>query len=300
MAKALLIANPVAARTSPEVTETVRRIFRAAGWQIDVRETAAATDSRRFADEAVRSGVDVVAVFGGDGTTMQAAAALVGTDVALGLVPGGTGNILAGNLRVPTGPVQAAELILAGRSRRIDLGRIERESGPQYFAVACGAGADARIMGGTPVDSKRRFGIGGYFNTLFRVLPEVRSTRFTLTVDGERMAIQAAVVLILNCGELIPPLVRVRREAVPDDGFFDLIALAADTPWEVVRGVWRAIQNVVVGTGETRYLWYARGQAITIDADPPEPVQFDGDPDGETPVTAVIQPGAIRIMAPER
>jgi diacylglycerol kinase family enzyme len=200
---------------------------------------------------------------------------------------------------VPTGPVQATELILTGRSRPIDLGRIERTSGPQYFAVACGAGADARIMGGTRADSKRRFGIGGYLNTMLKVLPEIRSTRIRLTVDGELIDGEAAVVLILNCGELIPPLVRVRREAVPDDGLFDLIALAADTPWQVVRGVWRAIQNVMLGTGETGYLWYARGREITIETDPPQPVQFDGDPDGETPVTAVIQPGVIRIMAPQ-
>ena len=107
------------------------------------------------------------------------------------------------------------------------------------------------------------------------------------------------MVLILNCGEMIPPLVRVRREAAPDDGVFDVVAVAADTPWQVARGFWRVLANVALDTGGTAYLRYARGTEVTIEADPPEPVQFDGDLAGETPVTAVVEPGAIRVMAPE-
>jgi diacylglycerol kinase family enzyme len=94
--------------------------------------------------------MEMVAVFGGDGTTMQAAGALVGTDVQLGLIPGGTGNLLAGNLRVPASPARAAEILLAGCERRLDLGRVERDDGIHYFAVACGAGYDARVMVETP------------------------------------------------------------------------------------------------------------------------------------------------------
>lgn len=299
MARAILIANPVAARTSPDVADTVRRMFKAAGWQIDVLETATPDDARRFAREGVGAGADVVAVFGGDGTTMQAAASLVGTEVTLGLVPGGTGNVLAGNLRIPIGPVQATELILRGRGRRIDLGRIERSGVPHYFAVACGAGADARVMGGTATASKRRLGIGGYFDTMFRVLPEIRSAPFAVTVDGERIETHAALVMVLNCGEMIPPLVRVRREALIDDGVLDVILIAADSPWQAMRGLWRTMANVAFETGETGYLRYARGREITIEAEPPEPVQFDGDAVGTTPVTAVVQPGALRVMAPE-
>src|SRR5262245_5748825 len=149
MARAVLISNPVAARTHPAVAQAVSRVFRANGWGIDVRETDAPGDAHRFATEAVTGGTDVVAVFGGDGTTMQAARALVGSEVTLGLVPGGTGNVLAGNLRVPASPVAAAELIVRGNRRRIDLGRLEREDGLHYFGVACGAGADAKVMGGT-------------------------------------------------------------------------------------------------------------------------------------------------------
>ena len=107
---------------------------------------------------------------------MQAAAALVGTDVALGVIPGGTGNLLAGNLRIPASPARAARALVAGRPRPFDLGRMERPGGPQYFAVACGAGYDARVMAGTLSEHKRRWGMAAYVATTLRLITDIRST----------------------------------------------------------------------------------------------------------------------------
>ncbi|MEZ4586824.1 MAG: diacylglycerol kinase family lipid kinase [Gemmatimonadales bacterium] len=299
MARALIIANPVASRTTPARTVAVERVFRANGWRVDVAQTEGPGDARRLAAAGVSDGVDSVVVFGGDGTTMQAAAALVGTEVALGLVPGGTGNVLAGNLRLPRRPVPAAELITRGRSRRIDLGRIDRPDGRYYFAVACGAGADATVMSGTPPEEKRRLGIGGYFASLFRSLSLIRSARTVVTVDGARLEGRAALALVANCPEMIPPLARIGNEIRLDDGQLDLIVIAADTPWECARGFFRVFQNVVLGTGETAYLRYARGREITIEMDPEQPTQFDGDlMAGGTPLAITVEPLAIRVMAP--
>ena len=299
MARAVLISNPIASRTTPELADTVLRTFRAGGWLIDWRETTSPLDARRFALEAVGSGADVVAVLGGDGTTMQAAAGLVGSEVPLGLVPGGTGNVLAGNLRIPSGPIQAAELIVRGRSRPIDLGRLDRPDGVHYFGVACGAGADARVMGATPTDIKRKMGIGGYVTTLLQHISEIRSAPFRITIDGQTIASRAALVLILNCGEIIPPLIRVSRMAVPDDGWFDVVAFEMDSPWQGVRRFLRVLSDVALDTGDTGYVYYGRGREIRIEADSPEPVQSDGDVLGETPLTAIMQAGAIRVMAPD-
>ena len=122
-------------------------------------------DARRLAEYGVAERVDVVAVFGGDGTTMQAAAALVGTDVALGVIPGGTGNLLAGNLRIPARRPARRRALVTARPRRFDLGRMDRPAGPQYFAVACGAGYDALVMAATLSEHKRRWGMAAYVAT---------------------------------------------------------------------------------------------------------------------------------------
>jgi YegS/Rv2252/BmrU family lipid kinase len=298
MARALIITNPAASRTTPERTDAVGRVFRALGWRIEVVPTEAPGDARRLAAIGVRDGVDAVVVFGGDGTTMQAAAALVGTEVSLGLVPGGTGNVLAGNLHIPARPVPAAQTIARGRGRWIDLGRVERDNGAHYFGVACGTSAAARVMGETKPTEKRRWGIGGYFATAFRVLPGIRSTACRITVDGVTFERRAALTLALNCAELLPGVFPVRRGIALDDGLLDLVVIAADSPWQCARALGRVIQNVVLDTGPTRYLTYARGREISVVTEVVEPVQFDGETAGTTPVTMAVVPRAIRVMVP--
>ncbi|MGH7517395.1 MAG: diacylglycerol/lipid kinase family protein [Gemmatimonadales bacterium] len=299
MARALLITNPAAARTEPLAVNAVIGTLRARGWQAEVLATGGPGDARRLAEYGVAEGVDVVAVFGGDGTTMQAAAALVGSDVALGIIPGGTGNLLAGNLRIPPSPARAAEVLVRGRSRRLDLGRMSRGGGTQYFAVACGVGMDARVMAGTASEHKRRWGMGAYVATTLRLISQVRSTTHQVTVDGVEYDANAAMILVANCGEVIPPFVRLKSGIRPDDGLLDVIALRADSLGQSVRAVWDLLREPEVHGGPGTFVGYARGEEITISTpEGPEPVQLDGESVGDTPFTATVVPGAIRIMVP--
>src|SRR5438552_6159176 len=184
MARALLITNPAAARTRRAAVEAIMRTLRSAGWNVEVLATGGPGDAKSLAEYGVSSGIEVVAVFGGDGTTMQAAAALVGTDVALGVIPGGTGNLLAGNLRIPSVPARAAQALVTARPKPFDLGRMQRPDGEHYFAVACGAGYDARVMAGTLTEHKRRWGMAAYVATTLRLIGEIRSTDHVITIDG--------------------------------------------------------------------------------------------------------------------
>lgn len=297
MARALFIINPLAARTNERTPGRVIRALTLAGWQVDLVTTAKPDDARSFTEDAVRGGVDTVVVFGGDGTTMQAASALIGTEVALGLVPGGTGNLLAGNLRIPGNPVQAARVLTAGRRRVIDMGRMEEGGRVHYFGVTCGAGADAWVMGETAAHHKRRWGIGAYLATTARLLPRLRNTHCTVWVDGEPLQTDAVLLLILNCGEMIPPLVRVRPEISPEDGLLDFVAVAADSPWEGMRGLLRAVvdgyRKQVSGVP---YVRYARGKHFRVESAEPMPAQFDGDPVGHTPFTAEVVPRALTVL----
>lgn len=298
MARVVLITNPAAARTDVVAAQAVAETFRRAGWMVELRATGGPGDARLFAEEAVADRVDLVGVYGGDGTTMQAAAALVGTEIPLGVIPGGTGNLLAGNLRIPTHPVRAARALIKGRPGPIDLGCMARADGDHYFAVACGAGYDARVMAETSTADKHRWRFAAYVATTLRLLPELRNVEHLITVDGQEYEAQAALVLVANCGEVIPPYVKLKSGIAPDDGLLDLVIIRADSFTESVRAVWELLREGGTSAAGPGRVAYARGQEITVTAAVEQPVQLDGEPHGTTPFTARVLPGAIRVLMP--
>lgn len=300
MARALLITNPAAARTTPGAVRTVSETMRQAGWDLEVLATTGPGDARRLAAYAVEAGMELVAVQGGDGTTMQAASALVGTDVALGLIPGGTGNLLAGNLRIPRLVQRAARVLATGQRRRLDLGRMERSDGPHYFSVACGAGIDARVMAETASEEKRKWGIGAYVATAMRVLPDMRSHDYIVAVDGVEYEVNAAMVLVANCGEVIPPVLKLGHGINPYDGLLDAVVVQADGMWDTVRAIWHVLRDLPSTHGSGTFIGYARGRVISVRCDTVQPVELDGEPGGSTPFTAEVVPGAITVVVPNR
>lgn len=279
--------------------KAIMSTLKGAGWDTEVRATSGPGDARRLAEYGVSAGVDVVAVYGGDGTTMQAAAALVGTDIPLGVIPGGTGNLLAGNLRIPASPARAARALVNARPKRFDLGRMDRPGGAQYFAVACGAGYDALVMAGTLARHKRRWGMAAYVATTLRLIPNLRSTIHRITIDGVKYEADASMVLVANCGEVIPPFVRLGPGIAPDDGLLDVVVLRANSFSESLRVVWDMLRVAPSTFGEAAYVARTRGREVSVETDPVRPVQLDGEPGGETPFTATVVPGAIRILVPD-
>lgn len=295
MARALLITNPVAARTDPKVIQAVCDVLARRGLQVDVAGTTKPGDAGDLARQGVLDGVEIIAVYGGDGTTMRAVRGIVGQPVMLGLIPGGTGNLLAGNLRIPRSPTKAAELLVTGRPRAIDLGRVERSDGVHYFAVNCGAGFDAQLMAATSEQAKRRWGIGAYLAQAWQQLGDVASVPHRIVVDGAPLDTRAATVLIANCGEVIPPFLRLKADIEPDDGLLDVVVLSADGVVDGVGVFWRLVSGNADGDGRIEY---ARGRRVSIEATPARPVQLDGESAGSTPVIAEVMPGAIRVLVP--
>ena len=297
MTRALLVTNPAAARTEARAVTAVRQTLRDGGWTVEVRATLGPRDARRFAEEAAAERFDVVVCYGGDGTAMQVAAGLLagGAEIPLGLVPGGTGNLLAGNLRLPRNTTGAARALLTARPRAIDLGLVERADGPHYFAVASGAGFDARLMAGTAAVSKQRWKFGAYVARAIATLGDVRSRPHRITVDGVSHDVGSSMLLILNCSEIIPPFVRLGKDVAPDDGWLDVVALRADSVVESAQAVFQ----VLTGRANGR-VWWGRGRTIRIEVpgSPAEPVQLDGDVVGETPFEARILPGALKVLVP--
>ena len=297
MARALLITNPAAARTQPRAVDAVMRTLRAAGWSAEVLATGGPGDARRIAEEGVKDGADVVAVFGGDGTTMQAAAALVGTDVALGVIPGGTGNLLAGNLRIPASPERAAARWWPARpSRSISAGWIV----PAAPNTSRSRVARARRAGHGrhPLRAQAPLGDGGllrdhspaHYRDPQHPPPDHHRRRGVRRRGGDGPDRE---------------LRRVHPPADPPQGRHPSRRWpprrgghAGHSFGQSVRAVWDLLRDAPTAEGQETFVGYARGREIRVETDPVQPVQLDGEAGGETPFTATVVPGAIKIMIP--
>jgi YegS/Rv2252/BmrU family lipid kinase len=295
MQSVLLIHNPVAARTSVAVLESIKSVFSSAGWQVTVVDTRHVGDAEGLARKGVEAGVDVVAVYGGDGTTIQAVGGMLGTGTALGLLPGGTGNLLAGNLRLPRSPVRCAEIIVSGKPSPIDLGRLSCEGSVRHFSVGCGAGFDAEIMTGTTEAAKRRFGMAAYVAKTLEVLGNLEAVRHRITIDGRTREVDATSVLVVNCGEIIPPILKLKKDISLTDGLLDVILFSPTGYVESIGVFWQMVSGRTNGQGRIQY---AQGKIVEVETDRPQPVEMDGEGAGRTPFTAEVIPNGIEVYLP--
>ncbi len=169
MRKILLFVNPVLQQTAARRTDIARvhNIFREAGAAVDILETGENRAAGPKAKRAVEEGYDAIVVCGGDGTIFDVIQGIAGSAIPLGIIPFGTGNVLAQNLKMPKDPVAAARWILRSRPFPVPLGRIVccvpegRQS--WLFAMAAGMGMHATLMYEARRSGKSRVGRAAYF-----------------------------------------------------------------------------------------------------------------------------------------
>jgi diacylglycerol kinase (ATP) len=177
MRRAALIYNPASGQLSSRraaVIANALALLRGAGVEADAFETNAPGSAEALVEEAVRQGYDTILACGGDGTAHEVLQCLVGTPVALGVVPLGTANALAANLGLGSSPLKAVELLLSAVPVQVPVGHIfYMDSGgaqrSRYFTVAAGVGADALCISRLDARMKRRFGYALYMLEMFRV-----------------------------------------------------------------------------------------------------------------------------------
>jgi diacylglycerol kinase family enzyme len=264
---------------------------------VDLRTIKGPGDARRIAEESLGEGFDVVVSHGGDGTAMQIAAGIAGSGIALGVVPGGTGNVLAGNLRLPRTASAAARALLKARTLAIDLGVMQRDDGAHYFAVVAGTGFDAQLMAATGPEQKRRWKFVAYIARAVLTLPTVHSVPHRVIVDGTPHDVRAAMLLVLNCGKLPPGFLSMRKTLVPDDGWFDIVALEADGAIQSIQALLEMVFRSN-GSSKLKRVWWGRGRTVSVQLieDIPRPVQLDGEVTGATPFEARLLPGALSVL----
>lgn len=316
--KAALIYNPIKA-DGTALRASLTRLSSEAGWAEPLfYETTVDDLGDDVTRQALEAGVGAVLVAGGDGTVRAVSEAMSGSGVRLAIVPSGTGNLLARNLKLPLAePETMIRAVFDGDTLPMDVGwsRLQRPDGTREeraFVVMGGIGLDAAMIANTSPQLKKTVGWVAYVDGAARSLPSAKPFRVMYQLPEARLhSARVQSILFANCGSLPAGL-----ELIPDasvaDGALDIVIFQPKGPlgWIFVwrRVAWdnsflrrfRAGRRVIALRTKDNSVRYSRGTGIEIATHEAKPVQLDGDEFGEAvSVRTRVDPGALLIVLPK-
>ena len=238
---------------------------------------------------AAAAGGEIPLVMSGDGLIGQIGGALAGSDVPLGIMPGGRGNDLARAVGIPTEPEAAAALIAAATTRRIDVGEA---NGRRFLCIAsCGFDSDANRIA-----NEARYVRGNlvYLYAALRALAGWRPATFTLELDGRQRRVTGYSVAVANSrayggGMFIAPAAEI------DDGLLDVVWTAQVGKLRFLSQLPKVFSGTHVDNPE---VGSERAAEVTVSADRPFALYADGDPITDLPARIRVLPAALELIAP--
>jgi YegS/Rv2252/BmrU family lipid kinase len=287
-----VVFNPAAGGGDPAGRRhDTRKALAAAGLEVLWLETTKQDPGVGLTRRAVAEGVDLVMAQGGDGTVRACVTGLAGTETPLAVLPGGTGNLLAVNLDIPTDLDGAVEVALDGERRRLDVAAM----GEDRFVVMGGIGFDAAMLRDADPRLKERMGAVAYVISGLRHVRR-RPTRFELRLDDDAPIRRVGQgVLVGNLGRLQGGL-PVMPEARPDDALLDVAVLRTTTVADWLR---LAVRVLLRRRRKDPDLELFRARRVEVRCDRPQPVERDGDPAPATDHLVVeVVPHALTLCVP--
>ncbi len=298
--KTRIIYNPTAGPW--DMTKTLQRLCTSLehqGWACELVETEQAGDTLWYCQQAAREQLNLVLVAGGDGTLNEAANGLAHTQTALGIVPVGTGNVLAHQLHMPilnlTAPLQVGEVseaLITSRVQRVDLGNVNG----RRFLCWSGAGLDAEItafMEPRPRYAKH-LGTIPYIIAAITVASQFSGVRARITVGDRHLNTRALLVLTSNI-QLYAAFFSIARYARMDDGLLDIFIFKGLGFAYIVRHLLRIFSGRYLSDPDVIHVL---ARQMQIETKPAVAVHLDGDPLDTTPALFNVEPGALRLLVP--
>ncbi len=238
---------------------------------------------------AVAEGQEVIVACGGDGTLREVVCGMVGSGATLGIMPLGTGNVTATDLRIPRNPLEACRIILEGNVRRIDIGRC----GENHFILAAGVGFDAEVIAKTSLELKSKVKNLAYIYAGIRHLLQLRPKDYVVEADSFSGRVNALAIAI--CNSYRYGGYRLKRGISIADGLFDVCVIKGNLPldpfkiflWVLAR---RGIPRRNLQTFKARYL------KITCDEE--GIVHNDGDVVGKLPMDFEVIARGLPVIVP--
>jgi len=288
-----LLVNPACGGgTGAAAAESVARILRAAGHDVAVTPTPGVRETHGLVDDAVGRG-DVVVLVGGDGTLSSVAGRVAARGGTLGLVPAGRGNDFARMLGLPSAPAAAAQVLMSGSPKTVDLLQVTIPGGePRVIAGSAYSGLDARA--GEIVDMVRWMPVRlQYPYSALHAMATYRPARFRVTVDGDGAEYTGSSVVVANSAYYGNGM-KIAPAAVVDDGLLDVVIIEAESR----RTLMRALPKVYAGAHvDLPGVHVRRGRRVEVTASPQVSMGGDGEPVGRLP--GLAEPPAVVEVLPE-
>ncbi len=290
--KAVIIANPKAGGGS--AYNAVRRRLRDwkyENWEFEILETGRRNHAGEMALALAENPPDLLAVCGGDGTVNEVASFIPSPPFPVAVLPAGTANVIARELKLPLNPVRALDVGLRRSVRMVDLG----ELGPgarRRFVFAAGIGFDAHVAAGVKPAWKEKLGMGAYALEILRGLRAYSFREFQVVADDRTYT--ATSCLAANAksyggGFLFCP------QAEMQDGLLDILIIQGKSRIKLAR----FLLSALLGRAE-RNDWTRRIRAGSLAVEGPAgiPVQADGEPAGELPLEISLIPSTFPLVVP--
>ena len=274
-----VILNPVKVEDIGQFRTIVGTMAKESGWSEPTWQyTTVADPGTGMAEQAAVSGADMVIVCGGDGTVREVCAELAGTGIPVGIIPAGTGNLLARNLDIPLYLRAAIDVALNGQDRAIDLVSVGGDGiDDTHFMVMAGMGFDAAIMEGVNEEIKKKIGWIAYVVSGLKSLM-FPAVRVEITVDDQEPTIhRARTVLVGNVGYLQAGMPLLPDAAI-DDGLLDVVILH---PKRFLSWIPLAVRVLRKSQSTDELIDRRTGARVHIKAFSDTPRQLDGDSIGE-------------------
>jgi YegS/Rv2252/BmrU family lipid kinase len=287
-----VIINPAAGQEQP-ILSVLNQTFKAGGIDWEAFITKEQGDARRYARSSAMLGVDLVMACGGDGTVTETASGLRDTGVPLAILPFGSANVMSLELGIPRDLGEAAAFVIEGRGalRTVDMGT----TGEHDFLLRLGAGLEAKIINETPRELKNRWGSLAYVINGINNLTTQQTARYSITVDGKAYEEEGITLYVANSANAGLPGVNFVPNVDVSDGLLDVILIRRSNLPALLAIATNALLNRAEDP-EPVLRWQAR--EVTVRADPPQPVEVDGELGPDLPFTVTVIPKAIQIVCP--
>lgn len=261
--RVLLIVNP-ASRRGARIRKKALKAFSDAGVGCDMMLTEAPGHAAILARTHAHK-YDALFTLGGDGTVMEVLSVLAHQGPPIGVLGGGTANVVARTLGIPLNPTRAVPLLLNGDEATMDLGRL---GDGRRFAIGVGVGLDATMMMEAPARLKRRFGFMAYVIGGSKAVLRNQRFKLRLTVDGVVFERTASAILVANFGAVLNNLVAFGDGIVHDDGFLNACIFSPGNLRDSLRILWRMVRK---DFRDDPCLFYKSGREFRIETMPAMP-----------------------------